>query len=361
MAPQSYLRRFAFNPTAAPKSQRVWVYDKTQKRAFPAAIADVAQERDFNDLPLDVLAEDYAQHVKNPETALSHVEGAFKTVLDDFAANWEETGLTRDARLPLAAVLAVQMMRTRAARARMAVALADLPPQQLQAVLDEEIAPETGRAHVAASDTPEDLARLGQLGFLFDSQRMMEVCRHLVNDYLWFVGVNEYDLPIYTSDNPVAFWCEREPFDGAPDIAATTFGAPGTRLAFPVTPRLLVLLFERTAWADLAPHDGNAVVCVEEDVARLNSLQVMGSYRQVFCQTNAFDLAEEMCAAIPNLCDPDARIRALLAAPLFADAEADGGRDGAGASTLESGLSAFLLSMGVSVEGFAKAEKRTVP
>jgi hypothetical protein len=184
MAPQSYLRRFAFNSNAAQKSQRVWVYDKTQKRAFPAAIADVAQERDFNDLPLDVLADDYAEHVKNPETALSHVEGAFKIVLDDFVADWEETGIPCEARPPLAAVLAIQMMRTRATRARMAVALADLPPPQLQALLDGEIAPETGRAHIAVEDTPEDLARLGQLGFLFDPQRMTEVCRHLVNDYL---------------------------------------------------------------------------------------------------------------------------------------------------------------------------------
>jgi hypothetical protein len=126
-----------------------------------------------------------------------------------------------------------------------------------------------------------------------------------------------------------------------------------------VTPHLLILLFERTAWADIAPHDGNVVVCDQEDVARLNSLQVMGSYRQVFCQTNAFDLAEEMCAAIRDLCDPDARIRALLAAPLMTDIEAAG--DVADAPTLVSGLSAFLRSMGVTIEDFAETEKRTVP
>lgn len=357
MVPQSYLRRFTFNPTVKPKHQKIWAYDKMQRRVFPAAIADIAQERDFNDLPLEILADDYADSVRNPETTLSRVEDWFKTVLDDFVANWEEVGIPNKSRSSLAAVLAVQMMRTRATRARMTVALADLLPQQLQTVLDGVITPESGRAHVANADTPENLARLGQLSSLFDPQRMMEVCCHLSNDYLWFVGVNEYDVPLYTSDNPVAFWCEREPFDGDPDTATTIFGAPGTRLAFPVTPHLIILLFERTAWADIAPHDGNAVVCGEEDVTHLNSLQIIGSYRQVFCQTNTFDLAEEMYAAIPDLCDPDARIRALLNAPLLTEKE----WNDTDMPSLASGLSAFLFSMGVTVEDFTESEERNVP
>ncbi|WP_309715496.1 DUF4238 domain-containing protein [Armatimonas sp.] len=177
MAPQSYLRRFAFNPTTANKKQRLWVYDKIQKKTFSDAIVNVAQERDFNDLPLDVLADDYAEDVKSPESILSRFEGHFKIVLDNFVANWQETGITHEMRYELAEILAVQMVRTRATRARTAVAYSDLSSKQLQALLDRDIAPDTGRAQSASDNTPEHLARLGQLSFLFDREQMTNVCQ----------------------------------------------------------------------------------------------------------------------------------------------------------------------------------------
>ncbi len=162
--------------------------------------------------------------------------------------------------------------------------------------------------------------------------------------------MNEDNVPLYTSDNPVVFWCEQEPFDGAPKLANTIFGAPGTCLSFPVTPQLLILLYERTAFTKLAPGDGRFEMCSAEYINFLNSIQVLASYRQVFCQVNAFNPAEEMCTATPDLCDPDARIRAFLNAPLLNTSTPGCMVDVMGMPTLAAGFSAFLPHVEVKCE-----------
>ena len=76
----------------------------------------------------------------------------------------------------------------------------------------------------------------------------------------------------------------------------------GVEITFPLTPRLILILCERTAFPCLAQLDEHIVPLTLDQVAYYNSLQVILSYRSVYCPVGEFLLAAEICNEHPEVC-----------------------------------------------------------
>jgi hypothetical protein len=76
-------------------------------------------------------------------------------------------------------------------------------------------------------------------------------------------------------------------------------------LVFPLDSRHVLLMLERTHFADWRKHDNRGIVLSADQVRGYNGLQVMRSSQRVFCANDDFDLAREVCAAHPEVRDPN--------------------------------------------------------
>jgi hypothetical protein len=134
---------------------------------------------------------------------------------------------------------------------------------------------------------------------MFDRKQWNALGRILL-DHAWIIGVNKTSTPLYTSDNPVVKWGHFK----SPILSYDGFASPGIEIAFPLTPNFILLIFDRGVFPEMAARLDNKVSQLnEENVTYYNSLQVLQSFRQVYCSTRNFDLAEEMCADDPQISD----------------------------------------------------------
>lgn len=73
--------------------------------------------------------------------------------------------------------------------------------------------------------------------------------------------------------------------------------------AFPLTPELISILFERNLHNDLASRPYEHIMLNKEDVAYYNEMQVEQSPRQIYSIHEDFTLAHGLCEQHPELCD----------------------------------------------------------
>ena len=118
--------------------------------------------------------------------------------------------------------------------------------------------------------------------------------------HLWVIGINETEHLFYTSDHPVVRR-GNQTAGGRPLIGPRD---PGIEYVFPLDSRHILLILERTHFADWKKHDNKAVRLNPEQVRGYNELQVLRSNQRIYCANEDFDLARDICAAHPEICDP---------------------------------------------------------
>jgi hypothetical protein len=64
-------------------------------------------------------------------------------------------------------------------------------------------------------------------------------------------------------------------------------------------------MFDRRMFRQLEQFERKTVDFGIDEVERYNTMQVMKSTQYVFCAKRDFELAERLCKAHPDICDPD--------------------------------------------------------
>jgi hypothetical protein len=131
---------------------------------------------------------------------------------------------------------------------------------------------------------------------IFDFKKLAQVAASL-NKHLWMIGVNDTSHPFYTSDNPVVM---NTPFKK--QLVSVGVESPGIEIAFPLSSNRLLLLADRLFYGGAS--DGLSVQMAADNVEYYNSLQVIHSERQIYCEKQDFDLVEDMIAENPELATP---------------------------------------------------------
>jgi hypothetical protein len=155
----------------------------------------------------------------------------------------------------------------------------------------------------------EDFVPAAHAKMMFSSELLDQLVPFLV-DCIWRVGVNDTTQPLYTSDNPViknAHLAEVAPL-------ANGWLSPGVEIVFPLSSKLVLFLEGKELYRATKSQviqnigenlDGNLVPLQADHVLHYNSLQVLHSYRQIYCESDNFSLARKVCDEHPDICDPD--------------------------------------------------------
>ena len=114
------------------------------------------------------------------------------------------------------------------------------------------------------------------------------------------MGLNKQRKILYTSDNPVI----RKGHLNHSVFGSTGLASPGVEIAYPISPRHIIVMYERSAWVSVDVSDGNTILLEEGQVDYYNSFQVKQSYRYVYSTSDDFSLAKDVCNRIPRVRDP---------------------------------------------------------
>jgi uncharacterized protein DUF4238 len=303
--PQCYLDEFTED------GKYLFVFDKPDQRSFKSQPKAVANATFFYDFHTDVqqefkdsVASDKNEHddvailkkALDPqlvEHALGQIEAEFSLHRDKVIRTIEEQKcihpLQKEA---MAYFVTIQLTRTPRFRRE----FIEMMNQELIWMLHQY--PDSESYYIRYD---ERRASLDHAHFMFSPQWQQQ-CIQALCKHIWFIGVNDTEFPLYTSDTPVIMKAHSGWYKGV------GLGVPGIEIAFPLTKRYLLDLLERSLAQEIHAQDCTIRQLNEDRIMYYNRLQVLRSTRQVYCSSNNFDVAKQTCQRFPNICDPNSRI-----------------------------------------------------
>lgn len=324
--PQVYLRRFA-NARG-----NMYAFDKVTRRSYECTVRDAASETYFYDfseavmqhvrayaatVPESELPADERQRLLDPqlvEKDLSQMEGSFAAALTDVDQSLDATGcITQPQKAQLAYFIMRQMLRGRDFRDLQLEAANKLGDALAQILVAQQYGPsEVGKVRVSVD---ERYVAAMHARMLYDEQ-FNRTIMDVLQKRIWIIGVNDTGQPLYTSDCPV-IWRSHEKQE--------TYGvaSPGVEVMFPLSPRYAISMFDRDKNPALIRADCKSIPLEPDHVLYYNSGQVIRSYRHVYSSTAQFELAADVCAHHPEVCDPKrerVQVASGLATPNATDA-----------------------------------------
>jgi hypothetical protein len=308
--PQFYLRQFC------PDGKGLFVFDKTTRRRFQASFSDIALEKEFYDMPGEVVAKACpGQNVdlQFVEKSFSKMEGWARPMFDELLETVDRKGvIPRKLRLNLAPYIIVQHMRTALSRRL----FAEMTKKQREAEANAYLAmkePEAAEAVYVAVDVAPHVLPVLQARAVFDENLVVGLAS-IINHHIWFVGMNKTIQPFYTSDHPVAKKASLK----QPGRSFSGFRSRGVQIAFPLSSRHVLVMLERSHFRHMAKFDGLARFMDPFGVEYFNTLQVLMCHKQVYCQKNEFEQAEGVCRLHPEACVADRpRVEAVQNGDVF--------------------------------------------
>lgn len=121
-----------------------------------------------------------------------------------------------------------------------------------------------------------------------------EIAFHLaeiLENHVWVMCVNKTELSFYTSDTPIV----RIPHKRDKFMSHSGFASQGIEVAFPISPNLLLCMFDESTYGKLFKDRQFYEIHDLEEVKYYNSWQVIHSYRCVFSKNDDFSLALKLC------------------------------------------------------------------
>jgi len=289
--PQSYLKRFAS------AKEQVHVFDKSKQSQFVTGVRNIASERYFYDLPVDEV--DANAELQLFEKMFQKVEERFVTAVDE-VASLVEAGKNMEAeqKQALAYFLHVQQTRTRKRRNQQK----EFAEKILTNLVETQL--KLKNFDLEGFDVSVEMDEAAALGYqanmIFDPEEASYFVHTLLN-HICFIGTNETQYPLWTSDDPVVMRAHKH----HPFMSMAGTASEGVEIAFPLTPKIILILFERKFHCDLSARPYDHITLKEGDVAYYNEMQVEQSHRQIYSNGDDFTLARNLCELYPELCDPE--------------------------------------------------------
>lgn len=313
--PQRYLRAFANKHN---NSYKFNVYDKEKEQQRSGNVEQYASERYFYDVDFESLKRDVES--KHPdfefdpemdklmkEVDPQHLEHFFaqnvETYLFDpipqiitsyFMINPVkrlETNILNDDQMnKISMYLAIQQVRSKEFRQTIVETYEKLPLVLMKkmAKSDEEREFLEGIKIELANDNQKKLLHAQMI---LDQESVTKLAI-VFREKLWFVLINETDVPFYTSDNPLVRYGHCNEMG---------YASKGIEIAFPINSKLLLVLRDRDFFGGDSQYHNHFLRIEKENVIFYNALQVQQSYRYVFCKEDKFNLAEEIMKKEPEL------------------------------------------------------------
>jgi len=292
--PQYYLKNFADSQKRG--ASHIWVFDKFNQNTFSTIVRNVASQRYFYDISKELVNVQDEQWI---EKFLADFDGesnklvgrVFKKIENLRKKSDEKTYsinvITPSIKKNLSYLLAFQYLRTREFRDL----FSELFEKSFSSILEVMLkAQSPGKIHEIRGKFNDEYLPIYQGNQIFKSFKNIS---EIICTYIWTIGINTTDQPLFTSDNPVVKQAHLE---------SNAFGSPGIEIAFPLSPQTILIIFENTHFSKESPLDNKLCLLSLEAVNYYNRLQVSYSRRQIYCNEDKFNLVKKICQDYPEIC-----------------------------------------------------------
>ncbi|MBS1723476.1 MAG: DUF4238 domain-containing protein [Armatimonadetes bacterium] len=279
--PQWYLKNFG------DKKGLIWVYDKSNGRVFHHLATGIAHENHFHHLAPDILENDAAVILNDQdlvEKAMTRFEDELRSASRLLVNEGPYIGICPDIRHRMGFGLAIQYLRTRSFRDQVKV-MAETAAQNMVSTWTRLNYPKAPAGFVGVT-VDDDFIKAFHLQALFDQEMWIKVGKAL-ESHAWILVVSPPDHPFVTSDHPVA---RRHHKDGP---MSTGFRSIGLEVFYPLTPKLGVLIVERTFHRELAVLDGGVLQVDSRRIKQLNEILAANAERFIYGSAKNFTSTDE--------------------------------------------------------------------
>jgi len=286
---QHYVPVFYLNGFAN-ANKKIFVYDKAEDKVFETSVENIACEHLFYDS--NILISDFPEE-QYIEKAYSYIESEFAPFFLGFInkiESEEKFEISNEEKDTISTFLALQIERTREHREIL---------MQFSCSMKDKLN-ERGI-------TDEQLLKIGFDFNNFDPKEfhlnsilnghMRENLSEALKKHIWILVVNNTDTPFYTSDNPIVK--NANIIDDY--VSYSGFASKGIEIIFPLNSRYLLTLCEREYFKDLEVLENKMLHSSDvEHISYYNSLEVTGSYRQVYSSVKDFEIITELKIKYPE-------------------------------------------------------------
>lgn len=300
--PRCYLKAFVIAGTL-----QVHVYDKKTRCPRINSYEDVASENYFHDFALtekerarleekleangvciDDIDEQYIEHLfaNEIEPVYAELLEGLRTAANQYTPWYIQNCriLTMKQKIEFAFMLALQLVRTKASRNRIAD-MVDCFGQALEARGDNKDWSEF--LNINVKNTHNEM--------LIDIDSLLELAITFLK-HKWCLCINQTHKPIITSDNPVATMAHVK---NGP-IAMGGIGSEGVEIAFPIAPNAILVMMD-DEYHSLPIHDLAFVPMNEDSVEYYNAMQVVRAERCLFSPEQDFGIVDRVLEKYPHL------------------------------------------------------------
>lgn len=332
--PQCYLRNFSSDFEG--EQEKIAVFDKEKEQVrINQNILDNASENYFYDISFDkIISEIDEENKAKIMSELSEflheidvkynnqfvekyfaneIEGNFKKLLDDIidkatsATPWYIKNcfaISLSQKFELSVFLIMQFLRTKKSRETIKESY-----EKLSEVLFQKI-------YNLNCDESEEQLEAGEIEFSIDKEHLkLEHAIHMFDvehviklaitifKHSWVLYINKTDKPFYTSDAPLALTEQKH----HKYMSYKGLASEGILITFPLNSHLQFCIFENTYVSnqygvDFSISDRKYYEIYDKNlVDYFNEIQVVESYRNVFCYKDEFALAKELCKRYPEI------------------------------------------------------------
>jgi len=301
--PKCYLKNFS----AA--DEKIFAFDKMKQKSFQTTPQYIAKESYFYDFPCTSLKDK-----KFMENLLCKLEASQDKLIRHlqkkvagikklkYQTAFNVNVLTNDQKIELSVLVAIQFLRTRLLRNF----YADVRKKSegLKASLETDVYTMLDKLQAETEIEFEESTKSDLANFtlqLYDSATKIggdaEPVLHgdfMLNHYdefakklrsfIWMIGVNDSDTPIYTSDHPVVRF---------PHSSSNGLFSEGMEIVFPIDRKLILIMLEPNYFQNFAHRDCKLMQLNPDEIVQFNTLQVAECCRFVFCSHDSFDLARQ--------------------------------------------------------------------
>ena len=300
--PRCYLRNFTSH------KEQIFVADKdTHKKPYLSNIKNIANRNYFNDFPVEFLPDEYKKKEESQfiEICLSNAENKFKIALSHIINRLEsiETKeisnevIDKDFKSHFSFFLALQLARTMSQRQKFQNMMQDISDHTSKLdhfrIQNQEYPEFSIPEPINSSQSInfngfkvsiEKDANAQHLFFILDildREANSEIAKIFAN-HIWLFGINSTPIPLLTSDNPIVI----KPYQNH------GFGIDsyGVQVAYPISPKYLLVMHENSYWSDLKSFDRRSVNLTENCVISHNKLHAYQCHRQIYSSEKTFFL-----------------------------------------------------------------------
>lgn len=291
--PESYLLRFA------DERKQVYVFDKVSGKSFPANVRNIGSQKAYYDLPDWARGQDDDPQVA--EKFFGQFESHWKLAINSLI-NRAEKGQRepiRDTDKPrFAHLLLMQALRTPAQREVTAQIIKGT--NSVVSAVAKKWGTDQPKGYPMRAT--EEALRVGHVDAIFDPLPMLRSSL-VLHQHIWVLQKAVGNKPLYTSDHPVAM---------RGHLGFVGISEPGIEIAFPLNPKYVLVLLERTHHHYARPFENQLVEISDEIVTYYNFNQTATCFRQVYSHADDFSDAKSMCEMFPHIQDvhmPRAEVR----------------------------------------------------